>query len=70
MYPDLKLFIAGKWRKTDTDMPVINPATEEELGRLPSASIKDLDDALSMAPVPGKPGFYRSFVLFFVTEND
>jgi len=49
MYPDLKLFIAGKWRKTDADMPVINPATEEELGRLPCASIKDLDDALEAA---------------------
>jgi len=49
MYPDLKLFIAGKWRKTDADMTVINPATEEELGRLPRASIKDLDDALEAA---------------------
>ena len=49
MYPDLKLFIAGKWRKTKEDITVINPATEEELGRLPCASIKDLDDALEAA---------------------
>ena len=49
MYPDLKLFIAGKWRKTEEDITVINPATEEELGRLPCASIKDLDDALEAA---------------------
>jgi len=49
MYPDLDLFIAGEWRKTGSDMPVINPATEEELGRLPRASQSDLDDALSAA---------------------
>ena len=49
MYPDLNLFIAGEWRKSASDMPVINPATEEEIGRLPCASIKDLDDALEAA---------------------
>ena len=31
MYPDLNLFINGKWRKTKNDLPVINPATEEEM---------------------------------------
>ncbi len=49
MYPDLKLFIAGEWQKAGTDRPVINPATEEELGRLPRASQSDLDDALEAA---------------------
>ena len=49
MYPDLKLFIGGEWRKTARDMPVVNPATEEELGRLPCASLADLDDALVAA---------------------
>ena len=49
MYPDLKLFIAGKWRKATSDMTVVNPATEEELGRLPCASKSDLDDALEAA---------------------
>ena len=49
MYPDLKLFIDGKWRKSDTDIPVINPATEESIGRLPCASKNDLDDALEAA---------------------
>ncbi|MEX0308021.1 MAG: NAD-dependent succinate-semialdehyde dehydrogenase [Ruegeria sp.] len=49
MYPELKLFIAGKWRTTDRDIPVVNPATEEELSRLPCASIRDLDDALDAA---------------------
>ena len=49
MYPDLKLFIAGEWRKAATDMTVVNPATEEGIGRLPCASKSDLDDALDAA---------------------
>ncbi|MEQ9347065.1 MAG: NAD-dependent succinate-semialdehyde dehydrogenase [Thalassospira sp.] len=49
MYPDLKLFIGGEWRKTVEDISVVNPATEEELGRLPCASIADLKDALCAA---------------------
>ncbi len=49
MYPDLKLFIAGKWRKTRSDMAVVNPATEQEIGRLPCADVSDLDDALAAA---------------------
>jgi len=49
MYPELKLFVAGEWRKTGSDMPVLNPANEDELGRLPCASSKDLDDALEAA---------------------
>ena len=34
-YPDLKLYIDGQWRKTASDMPVLNPSTEQEIGRLP-----------------------------------
>lgn len=49
MYPDLKLFIAGDWRKSARDLPVVNPATEEEIGRLPCADPADLDDALATA---------------------
>lgn len=49
MYPELKLFIAGKWRTTSQDIPVLNPATEEEIGRLPRASTRDLDDAVEAA---------------------
>ena len=49
MYPNLKLFIGGKWQKSNTDIPVLNPATEEEIGRLPCASINDLDEALEAA---------------------
>ncbi|MGJ5619639.1 NAD-dependent succinate-semialdehyde dehydrogenase [Sulfitobacter sp. MF3-043] len=49
MYPELKLFIAGEWRTTASDMPVVNPATEQEIGRLPRAAKSDLDDALEAA---------------------
>ena len=48
-YPDLHLYIGGEWRKSDKDQPVLNPATEEEIGRLPCASSHDLDDALAAA---------------------
>jgi succinate-semialdehyde dehydrogenase/glutarate-semialdehyde dehydrogenase len=48
-YPDLCLYINGEWRKTADDLPVLNPATEEEIGRLPRATKSDLDDALESA---------------------
>ena len=48
-YPDLHLYIDGEWRKTARDLPVVNPATEEEIGRLPYAEKSDLDDALEAA---------------------
>ena len=49
MYPDLGLFIAGKWRRTAQDLLVVNPATEQEIGHLPCATLSDLDDALAAA---------------------
>ena len=48
-YPDLQLYIDGAWRKTSEDMPVVNPATGQEIGRLPKAGKADLDDALAAA---------------------
>ena len=48
-YPDLHLYINGEWRKTSDDLPVLNPATEEEIGRLPHAGKNDLEDALAAA---------------------
>ncbi|MBN7761795.1 NAD-dependent succinate-semialdehyde dehydrogenase [Nitratireductor aquibiodomus] len=48
-YPELHLYIGGEWRKTADDLPVVNPATEQEIGRLPHADIADLDDALGAA---------------------
>lgn len=48
-YPDLHLYIHGQWRKTASDMPVIDPATEDVIGHLPCAAASDLDDALTSA---------------------
>lgn len=48
-YPDLHLYIGGEWRSTDAHLPVLNPATEQEIGRLPHAETSDLDDALDAA---------------------
>lgn len=48
-YPDLHLFINGEWRRTPDDIPVLNPATEAVIGRLPHARLEDLDDALEAA---------------------
>ncbi|MCR8726714.1 NAD-dependent succinate-semialdehyde dehydrogenase [Frigidibacter sp. ROC022] len=48
-YPDLHLYIGGEWRKAADDLPVVNPATEEVIGRLPHAGTDDLDDALAAA---------------------
>ena len=48
-YPELKLYINGEWRQTPDTIPVVNPATEEELSQLPHARISDLEDALAAA---------------------
>jgi len=48
-YPELFLYIDGQWRKSSEDLPVLDPATETEIGRLPCAGKSDLDDALESA---------------------
>ncbi|MFT4655929.1 MAG: succinate-semialdehyde dehydrogenase/glutarate-semialdehyde dehydrogenase [Candidatus Aldehydirespiratoraceae bacterium] len=48
-YPELQLYINGSWRTTNDDLAVINPATEEQIGRLPVAQPQDLNDALDAA---------------------
>ncbi len=48
-YPELKLFIGGKWKSSDAGEDVTNPADGTVLGRLPHASKADLDDALAAA---------------------
>jgi succinate-semialdehyde dehydrogenase / glutarate-semialdehyde dehydrogenase len=50
-YPDVKLFINGQWRDgvEGKSMPIIDPATEEEIGRLAMATRTDLDAALDAA---------------------
>src|SRR5471032_2505068 len=51
MYPDLALYIDGKWLDGDGRQgeDVVNPATEKPLARLPHASASDLDEALEAA---------------------
>ncbi|MEM7324982.1 MAG: aldehyde dehydrogenase family protein, partial [Actinomycetota bacterium] len=48
-YPDLALYIDGQWRTAYDHLSVINPATEQPIGRLPVARTADLDDALAAA---------------------
>lgn len=49
-YPRLALLIDGRWRAASrTTRPVINPATEGEIGRLPEATPADVEDALMAA---------------------
>jgi len=48
-YPELRLFVGGEWRGAAETLPVVNPSTEAEIGRLPIATTTDLDDALTAA---------------------
>jgi succinate-semialdehyde dehydrogenase / glutarate-semialdehyde dehydrogenase len=48
-YPDLQLYIGGEWRKAAEGLPVLNPADEREIGRVPVATRSDLDAALNAA---------------------
>ncbi|MCA0922557.1 NAD-dependent succinate-semialdehyde dehydrogenase [Pseudooceanicola nanhaiensis] len=50
-YPDTQLFIDGIWRDAldGRSLPVVDPATEEEIGRVAHAGIPDLDAALDAA---------------------
>ncbi|MBN9268792.1 MAG: aldehyde dehydrogenase family protein, partial [Mesorhizobium sp.] len=51
MYPDVLLHIDGQWRaaRGGRTMPVVNPATEAEIGSLAHAGVEDLDEALVAA---------------------
>lgn len=51
MYTDLLFYIDGEWTQGEADRTsaVVNPATGEEIGRLPLASHQDLDRALASA---------------------
>ncbi|MEJ0097677.1 MAG: NAD-dependent succinate-semialdehyde dehydrogenase [Bauldia sp.] len=50
-YPDTRLFIAGEWQDAADrrSLPVFNPATGKEIGRVARAGIADLDRALAAA---------------------
>jgi succinate-semialdehyde dehydrogenase/glutarate-semialdehyde dehydrogenase len=51
MYPDTRLFIDGTWRDAAAGrwIEVLNPATEEPIGRVAHAGTEDLDAALDAA---------------------
>ncbi|QND67144.1 NAD-dependent succinate-semialdehyde dehydrogenase [Mesorhizobium loti] len=51
MYKNVLLHIDGAWRsaRDGRTMPIVNPATEAELGSLAHAGIDDLDEALAAA---------------------
>jgi succinate-semialdehyde dehydrogenase/glutarate-semialdehyde dehydrogenase len=48
-YPDVPLFIDGKWRSTARTLDVINPADESVIGQVAHASRTDLDEAVAAA---------------------
>jgi succinate-semialdehyde dehydrogenase/glutarate-semialdehyde dehydrogenase len=50
-YPDTQLFIAGRWQPAANGhtLPVVNPATGHEIGRVAHASRNDMDRAIAAA---------------------
>jgi succinate-semialdehyde dehydrogenase/glutarate-semialdehyde dehydrogenase len=50
-YPNVQLHVDGRWRPAEGNrtLPVLNPATEEEIGTVAHASRADLDEALAAA---------------------
>src|SRR5712692_8075592 len=46
---DGKLFINGVWREGAARLEVVNPATEEIIGRVAAATAQDIDDAVAAA---------------------
>ncbi|MEP0942115.1 MAG: NAD-dependent succinate-semialdehyde dehydrogenase [Rhizobiaceae bacterium] len=48
-YPEIKFFVGGQWVAGVEHMPIVNPATDEQIGSLPLADNGLLDDAISAA---------------------
>src|SRR5438445_6061120 len=48
-YPEIGLYIGGKWHKSRDTHPVLNPVDESVIGQHPVASIANLDNALAAA---------------------
>jgi succinate-semialdehyde dehydrogenase/glutarate-semialdehyde dehydrogenase len=48
-YPNVHLFIDGQWRpaRDGKTIPILDPATDEQIGTVAHASIVDLDEALA-----------------------
>ncbi len=70
--PSGRLFIDGEWvdGSGEREMPVVNPATEEVIARVPQASLPDVDRAVAAArrafdegPWPAMPPRRRSDTL-------
>ena len=45
-YPDIGLYIDGVWKATADSQPILNPATEKVIGKVPIATPTDLDEAV------------------------
>lgn len=48
-YPDVKLYIGGRWVETANHRDVLNPADESVIGQTPVAGRAELDEAVSAA---------------------
>lgn len=48
-YPEIQLYIAGKWHATAESQPILNPADENVLGEVPIAASSDLAAAVAAA---------------------
>ncbi len=76
VYPDVALFIGNRRilaNERDT-IASINPATGEELGKIPRATLKDIDDAFraaneAFAVWSELSGVQRSNFMMRVAEN-
>ncbi len=47
--PQYEMFIGGEWKGASATLDVLNPATEEVLGTVPSASLEQVEEALESA---------------------
>ena len=70
MYEQFGLWIQGAWRPAcdGRSLPVLDPADESLIGKIPSASAQDLDDALAAAAQRARswratPAWERSAIL-------
>lgn len=76
MYDKFGLFIAGEWRRGTghSEAEVINPATGEVLGRFPTASVQDVEEAIEVAEAGLKvwrqtPAWTRADILHAIANE-
>jgi hypothetical protein len=60
--PSRQLFIGGQWvaPAQGGSLPVINPATEQEIGRIAAATPADVDRAVAAAVATAKSGTWKT----------